>query len=350
MQNIDKEIQASIADGFNMDSLCYGIFGEQYDKLNEQCIRLMEVLELDSVKETTHPIELLKPYLFENVVGGCIQKKLNNAVENKSYGDYYIDSSINLLDSLTLEISYSIWMFEEYSVPFIRLCGIEDIDLPRVATVVYLFGAIRTMENVVYDSSEYIVKDYMDGKHEWLRRLINDKGVEATYTIRDGRYTVRPSISKRYDKLNEEANDGELELLIQLIGCYPDVETLIYERDIIEKASEYYSSYEKVKNLIVTKARPAIRQELMEAMRCYGSYGNETVISTFSSDALIFNKDEYDEIISSSGDYHTLTVDGSMSIGLRSMNRESIESTIANTVNRINKADRIYEKLNRILE
>lgn len=56
MQNIDKEIQASIVDGFNMDSLCYSIFGEQYDKLNEQCIRLMEELELDSVKETTHPI------------------------------------------------------------------------------------------------------------------------------------------------------------------------------------------------------------------------------------------------------------------------------------------------------
>lgn len=350
MQNIDKEIQASIADGFNMDSLCYSIFGEQYDKLNEQCVRLMEKLELNSVKDTTHPIELLKPSVFEKVVGGYIHKKLSDAIENKGYGDYYIDSSVNLLDSLTVEVSYSIWMFEEYSIPFIKLCGIEDVDLPRVATVVYLFGAIRTMENVVQDSSEYIVKDYMDGKHEWLRRLINDKGIEATYTISDGRYTVRPSISKRYDKLNEEAEDGELELLIELIGCYPDIDSLTYERHIIDKASEYYSSYEKVKNLIVTKAKPTLRHELMEALRCYGSYGNETVISTFSSDALIFNKDEYDEIISSSGDYHTLTVDGSMSIGLRSMNRESIESTIANTVNRINKADRIYEKLNRILE
>ena len=350
MQNIDKEIQASIADGFNMDSLCYDIFGEQYDRLNEQCIQLMEELGLDSVKETTHPIELLKPSLFENVVGGCIQKKLSDAIENKNYGDYYIDSSINLLDSLTLEISYSIWMFEEYSIPFIKLCGIEDVDLPRVATVVYLFGAIRTMEDVVQDSFEYLVKDYTGGKHEWLRQLINNKGIEATYTIRDGRYTVRLSISKKYNKLNEEANDGELEQLIQLIYCYPDVESLTYERNIIEKASEYYSSYDRVKNLIVTKARPAIRQELMEALRCYESYKNETVISTFSSDALIFNLDDYNEIISSRGDYHMLTVDGSTSIGLRSMNQESIRSNIANTVNRIKNVDSIYEKLNKLLQ
>ena len=88
----------------------------------------------------------------------------------------------------------------------------------------------------------------------------------------------------------------------------------------------------------------------MEALRCYKSYKNETVISTFSSDALIFNLDDYNEIISSRGDYHMLTVDGSTSIGLRSMNQESIRSTIANTVNRIKKVDSIYEKLNKLLQ
>lgn len=336
MEAIDKDIQASL-EADCISELFSTIVQKHPEALQAANLMLKAVNHFAPV--TVDPASLIVRKGFDKLVDAYSSFIEQSAEKEDFYFDWY---DMDVCKKRTIRFFFSVELVSDaYLFDMVHITNDSSIDVYTLATFLYIFGAVVTLNTALMDCHNRAVRDYASGIHDDFFKAF-DQLVEENDGIlselsdnrdfsgkRSSKVLALFTQSRSFLKLQEEdfMEDVEeyLSVLLEMNNHYKSPYAIEYEQMVINKAVEKSNSgYYALRRDIERNASTSVRNDLLKLLRHLGDCQAEFPFATFSTGDLLFFSEEICDTAANASQEGSLSFTGNTSISLKRMGRLAV--------------------------